>query len=341
MRVDEFDFDLPETLIARFPPEERDASRLMVLDRKRKSRDDRRFAELPALLQPNDILVLNDTKVLAARLRARKATTEGRVEILLVEPRANGFLAMVNASKPVRAGTRLRLDRDERIAIDVAAVEGEGFVILALGAAEAIDLAHRFGEIPLPPYLGRSAVESDAVRYQTVFAKDDAEGSVAAPTAGLHFTPRVFDALRARGIAWTHLTLHVGPGTFLPVRTDDVESHRMLPERYALSEAAAEAISNARQKGGRVIAVGTTVTRVLESIGWPIRCFAGATDLFIKPGHAFSVVDALVTNFHLPRSTLIMLVSAFAGRDTILDAYRAAVASCYRFFSYGDAMLIL
>jgi S-adenosylmethionine:tRNA ribosyltransferase-isomerase len=343
VRIDEFDYALPEELIARFPTAERDASRLMVLDRKTGRREHRSFRELPDLLRAKDRLVLNDTKVLPARLRAKKAESGGRVEILLVEPvkTPNRWRVMVNASKPVRAGARLVLDRDPGVAFTVAAEEGEGFVLLDVPSPGAITLAERHGEIPLPPYLGRSAVESDAERYQTVYARDDAARSVAAPTAGLHFTPRLLEALAERGVAQSRLLLHVGPGTFLPVRVDDIDRHRMISEPYELCERSAAEIEATRRENGRIVAVGTTVTRVLETIGCPARAGSGSTDLFIRPGHRFEAIDALVTNFHLPRSTLIMLVAAFAGREVILDAYAEAVGARYRFFSYGDAMLIV
>jgi S-adenosylmethionine:tRNA ribosyltransferase-isomerase len=249
---------------------------------------------------------------------------------------------MVAASKPVREGAVLALERAPDVEIMVVAEEGDGFVEIDFpGAVGAIELAHRYGQIPLPPYLAREPEPADRERYQTVFARADAEGSVAAPTAGLHFTPPVFDALHAGGIERTAITLHVGPGTFLPVRTEEVEAHRMLPERYSVDARAAGAIQAAKARAGRVVAVGTTVTRVMESAPQPIAAHDGTTDVFIRPGHRFRAVDAMITNFHLPRSTLIMLVSAFAGRETILAAYRVAIEHRYRFYSYGDAMLIL
>lgn len=357
MRIEDFDFELPDAAIARFPPVERDGARMMLLERAGGTRVHRAFLDLPSLLDPGDLLVLNDSRVIPARLRAKKAESGGKVEVLLVEPvtaaragtagtagtemRVERWRAMVAASKRVRPGARLALEADEAIALTVVADEGEGFVVLELEpGARAVDLARRFGELPLPPYLGRAAEASDQERYQTVFARAGAEGSVAAPTAGLHFTPRVFAALAARGIEHATITLHVGPGTFLPVRSAEIEAHRMLPERFVVPEATAAAIARARASGRRVVAVGTTVTRVLESLGPLTPATAGATDLFIRPGHRFVAVDALLTNFHLPRSTLVMLVAAFAGREAILDAYREAVAAGYRFFSYGDAMLI-
>lgn len=339
MRIEDFDFELPDEAIARHPAEKRDASRLMVLDRASGTIAHHVFSDLPALLSAGDLLVVNDTRVLPARLMARKTATGGRVEILLIEPiaeSATSWRAMVAASKGVRAGAQLDL-ADGSVAT-VTAEEGEGFVVLEL-PRPAVELARSLGEIPLPPYLGRRAEESDRTRYQTVYAQGE-ERSVAAPTAGLHFTEELFTVLRARGIERAQITLHVGPGTFLPVRVDDVEKHRMYPERYQVSAETARKINSTR---GRVVAVGTTVTRTLETLGRPIppEGKSGATDLFLRPGHQFRGVDAMVTNFHLPRSTLLMLVSAFAGRDKILAAYREAISRGYQFFSYGDAMLIL
>jgi S-adenosylmethionine:tRNA ribosyltransferase-isomerase len=341
LRLDDFDFDLPDEAIARFPTKERDGSRLMVIDRGSGSIAHHTFADLPRLLRAGDLLVVNDTRVLAARLRAHKKASGGRVEILLVQPESDRrWRAMVAASKPVREGALLLLDLDPSVEVKVAREEGDGFVLLDF-PSDPVELARLHGEIPLPPYLSRAAEESDKSRYQTVFARADAERSVAAPTAGLHFTPRLFDALDRGGVERAAITLHVGPGTFLPVRALEVEEHRMLPERFEISESAARAIRAAREQGRRVIAVGTTVTRVLESSGSSIEARSGTTDLFIRPGHRFQVVDAMVTNFHLPRSTLIMLVSAFAGRERILGAYRQAIEAGYRFFSYGDATLII
>ncbi len=337
MRIEDFDYELPDEAIARHPAQKRDASRLLVLDRTRAEVSHHVFSELPALLARDDLLVVNDTRVLPARLAAKKSATGGRVEILLIEPIDDSpviWRAMVAASKGVRAGAKLDLS-DGSVAT-VISEEGEGFVLLEL-PRPAVELARMMGEIPLPPYLGRCADADDTTRYQTVYARGE-ERSVAAPTAGLHFTPELFDRLAAAGISRAEITLHVGPGTFLPVRVDDVEKHRMYPERFEVSPETAEKLRNARQ---RVIAVGTTVTRVLETIGRPAQAHRGATDLFLRPGHVFRGVDAMITNFHLPRSTLLMLVSAFAGRDRILAAYREALARGYRFFSYGDAMLIL
>ncbi|MCK6545903.1 tRNA preQ1(34) S-adenosylmethionine ribosyltransferase-isomerase QueA [Myxococcota bacterium] len=343
MLVAEFDFELPEESIARFPAPERDGSRLMVLRRDGSGVEHRRFFELPELLSPDDLVVYNDTKVLPARLFAKKRATGGKVEILLVEPVSEGaftWRVMVASSKGVRAGAELVLERAPDVVVTVVRDEGEGFVVLDLHRP-AEDLAHAFGELPLPPYLGRAAEASDRDRYQTMFARSDAEGSVAAPTAGLHFTPRVIDALAARGIQRAPITLHVGPGTFLPMRVDVVEEHKMHAERFEVPASTMRAIEETRARGGRVLGVGTTVTRVLETLAARPGQLRGSTDLFITPGHTFRGIDVMLTNFHLPKSTLVMLVSALAGRERVLAAYREAVASGYRFFSYGDAMLIL
>ena len=337
MKTTEFDFELPEGAVARFPAPDRAASRLLVLQRAgdEVSVQHRRFYELPGLLREGDLLVTNDSRVLKARLTATKASTGGRVELLLVEP-VDGDLqwrVLANASKPVRVGARLRVGADATAT--VLANEGEGFVVVEL-SEPGTELAARVGAVPLPPYLGRSPEPSDEERYQTVYARS-APRSVAAPTAGLHFTEGVLDQLRATGVGVTSVTLHVGPGTFLPVRAERVEEHRMHAEAFEVSEDAAAAITSAR---GRVVAVGTTVVRTLESMP-VVEPGAGSTRLFIRPGHQFRHVDAMLTNFHLPKSTLLMLVAAFAGRKRILSAYEEAVRSGYRFYSYGDAMLIL
>lgn len=343
MRVADFDFELPEASIARFPPPDRDGARLMVLRRDGRGVEHRRFVDLPELLSPKDLVVYNDTKVLPARLFAKKRATGGKVEILLVEPVADGaftWRVMVASSKGVRAGAELVLDRAPDVVFTVVRDEGEGFVVLDL-RRPAEQLAHDFGELPLPPYLGRAAEDSDRDRYQTMFARSEAEGSVAAPTAGLHFTPRVLEALASRGIRRAPVTLHVGPGTFLPMRVDVVEAHKMHAERFEVPASTMALIERTRAEGGRVLGVGTTVTRVLETLARRPGELAGSTDVFITPGHEFRGIDVMLTNFHLPRSTLVMLVSALAGRERVLAAYREAVASGYRFFSYGDAMLIL
>ena len=337
MRLSDFDYDLPADAIARHPTPERDGSRLMTLGRRTGRVGHEQFRAIATLLRPNDLLVVNDTRVRAARLYCRKASG-GRVELLLVEPDGDLWLALAQANKPLKAGTELHVDGSDAV-ITVRERRGDGWVALSVPPdVDALTEAH--GHLPLPPYMDRRAEAADRDRYQTIFARADRTGSVAAPTAGLHFTDALMATLGDRGVQSAAITLHVGPGTFLPVRTDDVDAHRMHKERFVLSADAASAIATARAAGGRVVAVGTTVTRVLESVDDPTRPAQGATDLFIRPGFEFRNVDALVTNFHLPRSTLLMLVCAFAGRSATLNAYAEAVRAGYRFYSYGDAMLI-
>lgn len=346
MEVSDLEFELPEELIAQVPVEPRDASRLLVLARSGGEPRHLRFADLPDLLSPGDLLVLNDSRVIPARLVGRKESG-GRVEVLLVEPlpvAAPGgparWRAMAQASKSMRVGSRLDFDG---LAAEVEGVEGEGFYAIRFDRDEQ-SLAReleRVGRVPLPPYVRREPGDADRVRYQTVVARHP--GSVAAPTAGLHFTPELLSRLDARGVAWTTVTLHVGPGTFLPVRARRLEEHRMHEERYEVTAGAAAAFEAARDRGGRVVAVGTTAVRTLESsfVDGGLQAGTGRTDIFIRPGHVFRAVDGLVTNFHLPRSTLLALVCAFGGTPRILAAYGSAVAARYRFFSYGDAMTIL
>jgi S-adenosylmethionine:tRNA ribosyltransferase-isomerase len=341
MKPSDFDYELPEDLVAQEPVSPRDASRLLVLPAAGPPVH-RRFEDLAELLDPADLLVLNDTKVIPARLVGRRASG-GKVELLLCEPLAGGlgrrWRAMGQASKPIRAGTVVELDG---LSARVEAAEGEGFyeVVLDREGAELEAALARAGRIPLPPYIRREPVELDRERYQTIWAR--APGSAAAPTAGLHFTEPLLRRLEARGVRRAAVTLHVGPGTFLPVRGDSIEGHRMHPERYEVGEEAAGAIAACRARGGRVVAVGTTTVRTLESAfdGARVASGPGRTSLFVRPGHAFRAVDALVTNFHLPRSTLLMLVCAFGGTERVLAAYREAVRARYRFFSYGDAMFL-
>lgn len=337
LTTSDFDFELPEEAIARYPAERRDQSRLMVLDRKSGAISHHRFAELPELISPSTTMVFNDARVLPARLTGKKRDSGGKVELLLVEaidgdPRR--WRAMAGSSKPLRAGQQIELQPD--VAVTVLAVEGEGFVAIEL-PEDGARLAARLGQLPLPPYLGRKAEALDDDRYQTVFSDPAAMRSVAAPTAGLHFTPQVLSQLDARGVRRVHVTLDVGPGTFLPVRVESLAEHVMHHERWFVSPEAAREIEAGR---GQVLAVGTTVVRTLESQQDRVIAGTGSTALFIKPGFRFRVVDQLLTNFHLPRSTLLMLVAAFAGREQVLEAYRVAVAEGYRFFSYGDAMLL-
>jgi S-adenosylmethionine:tRNA ribosyltransferase-isomerase len=341
MRISDFDYLLPEELIAQEPIEPRDASRLLVLPRSG-ALEHRAVVDLPDLLAPGDLLVLNDTRVIPARMLGKKESG-GKVELLLCEPLEGGlgrrWRAMGQASKPIRAGARLLFDGLTAV---VEEVEGEGFYTVALDREGAeLELAlERAGRLPLPPYIQRPPDGRDRERYQTILAV--APGSAAAPTAGLHFTPALLDRLAAKGIERATVTLHVGPGTFLPVRAERLDDHRMHGERYEVPEETAAAVGRARSRGGSVVAVGTTTARTLESALRRGRVVAGAgrTELFIRPGHTFGAVDSLLTNFHLPRSTLLVLACALGGRDRILDAYREAVARKYRFFSYGDAMLI-
>ena len=345
LRLSDFDYALPPELIAQHPPAVRTASRLLrvrpgVEEAEGGSAprlDDLGIADLPTLLQPGDLLVLNDTRVVRARLFGHKASG-GRIE-LLVE-RIDGereAVAMVRASKPPQVGGHLELDGGA-----TATVRSRDGAFYGLVFDEPVlGLLERAGSLPLPPYIGHAPDAEDEDRYQTVYAKHP--GAVAAPTAGLHFDDALFAALEARGVDRAFVTLHVGAGTFLPVRDDDPTRHVMHAERYHVPEATVAAIDAARARGARVVAVGTTSMRTLESAAGPGGHLAtgwGETALFIRPGFAFRVVDALLTNFHLPKSTLMMLVSAFAGTDAIRAAYAHAVARRYRFFSYGDAMLL-
>jgi len=343
MRLSDFDFDLPAELIAQQPAERRDASRLLVLDRHTGALRDESFSALTRYLRPGDLMVINDTRVLPARLYGVKPTG-GRVEVLLVRKASDRddteWLAMTRSSKPVREGTRLAFG-DGLAAVVIDAEHGELRRLRFDWQGDFQAQLERHGRIPLPPYIRRSEEDDDRDRYQTVFARE--AGSVAAPTAGLHFTPGVLEELAGRGVEIRPLTLHVGPGTFQPVRVENLAEHRMHREYYEIPETLAAAVNDARRDGRRIVAVGTTTTRALESACGDdgLLCpGAGDTEIFITPGFRFRVVDALVTNFHLPRSTLLMLVSAFAGRERVLEAYGHAVKQRYRFFSYGDCMLI-
>ncbi|HJS90291.1 MAG TPA: tRNA preQ1(34) S-adenosylmethionine ribosyltransferase-isomerase QueA [Steroidobacteraceae bacterium] len=336
LRTD-FTYDLPPELIAQAPLPERSAGRMLVLDRSTGAIADRRVRDLPQFLAAGDLLVLNDTRVVAARLFGRKSSG-GRVEILL--ERALGeceALVQLRASKPVRPGLEISTAGG---CLRVLTREGDLWHVRL--PMSALDFFERWGEVPLPPYIQRPATELDQERYQTIFAREP--GAVAAPTASLHFDEPLLAELRDRGVGLAFVTLHVGAGTFQPVREEELESHVMHAERVTVGAATCEAIARTRAAGRRVVAAGTTVVRALESAAASeeSRCepSSGETRLFIKPGFRFRVVDALLTNFHLPESTLLMLVCAFAGREPVLRAYRHAVESRYRFFSYGDAMLL-
>jgi len=337
MRVADFDYALPEELIAQRPADERSGSRLLHLDGPSGALEDLAFADLPSLVGAQDVLVLNDTRVIKARLAGRKSTG-GRFELLverIVSERE--AIALVRASHSPPAGSMLLVGDDLRI--EVLAREGDLYR-LRFHDATVSDALERHGAVPLPPYIARAPETRDAERYQTVYATHP--GAVAAPTAGLHLDRPMLAELARRGVRIARVTLHVGLGTFQPVRADQVEEHHMHRERFQVPASAVEQIAGARAAGGRVLAVGTTVLRALESAarGGRLEATAGETDLFVYPGFRFRVVDRLLTNFHLPRSSLMMLVAAFAGLDHILRAYAHAVEQRYRFFSYGDAMLI-
>lgn len=352
MRTDEFDFALPEHLIAQHPPERRGASRLLHV--RGKDREDSQFADLPALVREHDVLVFNDTRVMKARLFGVKASG-GRVEVLierLLDERH--ALAQIRASHAPQPGSRLLLAGCLRVS--VMGREGEFYRLRFDGVEEAahsstttepdgnsvLTLLEQYGQLPLPPYIAHAASAGDEERYQTVFARQP--GAVAAPTAGLHFDADMLLALRARGAHLAYVTLHVGAGTFQPVRADYIREHTMHSERYTIPQATVDAILQSRERGGRIIAVGTTSLRALESAAQAspgaLRAGESETRIFITPGYRFEVADVLLTNFHLPRSTLLMLACAFGGMGEMLDAYRHAVQQEYRFFSYGDAMLI-
>jgi S-adenosylmethionine:tRNA ribosyltransferase-isomerase len=347
MKVDEFDYALPGGLVAQVPAPRRDDSRMLVLDRHSATVTHRRFRELPDLLGAADLLVVNDTRVRPARLYGRKASG-GQVEMLVIEPvpdlGEDVWRALVRPAARLAPGITVSVD--ERLGIELMRRDGEAWIVRLRGQSGDPEAElQRCGMMPLPPYIHRDRVDSrsalDRERYQTVFAV--CPGAVAAPTAGLHFTQEILAALEQRGMERAALTLHVGIGTFQPVRVDDVEQHRMHAEQLRIPQATVAAITACRERGGRIVAVGTTVVRALEAAAREaglVERWNGPCDLFIYPGFRFQVVDAMITNFHLPRSTLLMLVAAFAGRESVLAAYREAVKERYRFFSYGDAMLI-
>ena len=338
VRTDDFDYELPPALIAQTPVEPRDASRLLVLDRSRVGVEHRRFSEIGAYLRPGDLLVLNETRVLRARLRGVVVDTGGAAEALLLRQiDAERWEALVRPGRRLRPGRVVRFGDALEAVVESVAEDGARVLRFPVGLdPQAI------GETPLPPYI--HAPLADPERYQTVYGT--APGSAAAPTAGLHFTPDLLERLRAGGVRTASVLLHVGPGTFRPVSSDDPREHPMHAEYYTIGSETCDAIMETRAGGGRIVAVGTTCVRVLEQVGLdagegPPRPGEGWTRLLILPGHRFRLVDALVTNFHLPRSTLLMLVSAFAGRERVLAAYAEAVRQRYRFFSFGDAMLIV
>jgi len=343
LAVADFDYDLSDELIAQRPAPDRDGSRLMVLRRADASVEHRRFRDLPDYLAAPDALVVNNTRVMQARLHGRREGSGGRVEVFLLRPRTGGdWEALLRPGRRMRSGARVDVG-DGALTVEVRERLADGVFLVGLSAPRAIDDAiESVGEMPLPPYITRPADEEDAQRYQCVYAARD--GAVAAPTAGLHFTPELMAQLGEQGVRQAEVTLHVGLGTFRPLSDGPLAAVRLHAEWAECSDAAARRINEARATGGRVVAVGTTSVRTLESAAGAegvVEAFSGDTDLFIRPGHEFRAVDALITNFHLPKSSLLMLVAAFAGYDFMRAAYELAVKERYRFYSYGDAMLIL
>jgi S-adenosylmethionine:tRNA ribosyltransferase-isomerase len=347
MHISEFDFDLPPELIAQHPAPERDLSRMLVVDRSAGRFHDSQFISFPDYLKEGDCLVLNDTRVFPARLIGKRSGFSARVELFLVDQLGNNrWEALVKPGRALRIGSVATFGKNE-LSAEIIEILPSGRRLIELKSAtdETVEeLIERIGATPLPPYIKRddpSSVRFDSESYQTIYARE--RGAIAAPTAGLHFTRRVIDTVRERGVTITTITHHVGYGTFQPVRVEQIEEHRIERERFVISDESASAINQARARGGRVVAVGTTTTRALETAAGDtgeIDSGSRATELFIYPGYRFKAIDALLTNFHLPKSSLLMLVSAFSGRDLLLDAYRHAVAERYRFYSYGDCMFL-
>jgi len=338
MHLDDFDYDLPQELIAQFPSAVRGADRLLHLDGVTGAHSDRQFGDLVGLVAPGDVVVFNNTRVIKARLIGKKKSG-GRVEVMVERVLGGGeVLAQIGANHPTREGSTLVLA--DAVEATVLGREREFFRLRFEGCDDALALLDRHGSVPLPMYIQRVASEADAERYQTVYAR--AHGAVAAPTAGLHFDKAMLDALHKKGVTLAYVTLHVGAGTFQPVRVQDLAQHDMHGEWYEVPQATVAAIQSARAEGGRMLAVGTTTLRALESAAGDgeLAPGRGETRLFVLPGYRFRVIERLLTNFHLPRSTLLMLVSAFGGMDNMRRAYRHAIAQGYRFYSYGDAMLI-
>ncbi len=349
MNPDLFDYDLPRELIAQEPADRRDASRMLLLDRRSGTVSHDRFARFPELLREDDLLVLNDTRVLPARLRTRRERTNARVEFLALHPSGDDtWICLARPARRARPGETYLCETSSGHRLEVLDRVAEGGVrVRALPPNDFPELLEAAGEIPLPPYIERETGDPrlqslDRTRYQTVFARTS--GAVAAPTAGLHFTGEILRRIRERGVEIRRITLHVGPGTFRPVRVSRIEEHRMHREPYVIPESTAAAVNTALDQRRRIVAVGTTVVRTLEASALKgdgrVLAETSSTDLFIRPPYRFRVVGALLTNFHLPRSTLLMLVSAFAGREHVLAAYREAVRERYRFYSYGDCMFV-
>ena len=341
MNTADFDFHLPEELIAQTPLEKRDASKLLIVNRKTGEFQDRHFHSIIDMLEAGDALVMNDTRVLPARLYGQKEETGGHVELLLLKNKSGDkWEVLAKPAKRLKVGTRISFGDGRLSALVTEELTHGGRIVHFDYQGIFLEILESLGEMPLPPYIHEKL--DDRERYQTVYAKES--GSAAAPTAGLHFTKELLEEIQAKGIHLVYLTLHVGLGTFRPVSVDNLDEHEMHSEFYQLSEEAAATLRSVKENGGRVIAVGTTSIRTLETIGskfdGQIQADSGWTNIFIKPGYDWKVVDAFSTNFHLPKSTLVMLVSAFAGRELVLDAYQHAIKEQYRFFSFGDAMFI-
>lgn len=346
MLISDFDYELPQELIAQYPQQKRDEARLLTIDRATGQINHRKFFDILDYLNPGDCLVMNDSKVIPARLHGIKKGTGAKVEVLLIKRKENDvWESMVKPGKKLKPGTTIVFsdEPDRLFEADVLDYSEDGTRLLKFRCdGEFHDRLEELGNIPLPPYIDRAAEELDKKMYQTVYCRE--EGSVASPTAGLHFTEELIEKVRAAGVNTAYLTLHVGIGTFRPVKTESVEEHHMHFEEYHISEEAAELINRTKAEGGRIISVGTTSTRTMESAvneDGILVSGSGSTDIFIYPGYEFKIVDSLITNFHLPKSTLLMLISALYEREKILDIYKEAVKLKYHFFSYGDAMFII
>lgn len=341
LTTEDFDFDLPEELIAQTPLEKRDSSRLLILDRETGQIEDKHFDEIIEELAPGDALVMNDTRVLPARLYGEKPETGGHLEVLLLNnTQGDEWETLIKPARRAKVGTQIVFGDGRLRAVVKKELEHGGRIVEFSYEGIFLENLESLGEMPLPPYI-KERLE-DPERYQTVYAKEN--GSAAAPTAGLHFTPELLEKIAAKGVKLVYLTLHVGLGTFRPVSVDNIAEHQMHSEFYRLTEEAAAQLNEVRENGGKIIAVGTTSIRTLETIGTKfngeIKADSGWTDIFITPGYEFKIVQAFSTNFHLPKSTLVMLVSAFAGREKTLAAYHHAIEERYRFFSFGDAMFV-
>lgn len=341
MNTADFDFELPEELIAQVPLEKRDSSKLLILDRQQKAMVDSHFDNIIDQLNPGDALVMNNTRVLPARLYGYKPETKGHVELLLLKnTQGDQWEVLAKPAKRLKVGTTVAFGDGRLTATIVEELEHGGRIVEFTYEGIFLEVLESLGEMPLPPYIHEKL--EDRERYQTVYAKEN--GSAAAPTAGLHFTQELLEKIEAKGVKLVYLTLHVGLGTFRPVSVDNLDQHEMHSEFYNLSADAAQTLNQVKDQGGRIVAVGTTSIRTLETIGnkfdGRLEADSGWTNIFIKPGYQFRIIDAFSTNFHLPKSTLVMLVSAFAGREFVLDAYKHAVEEGYRFFSFGDAMFI-